>query len=169
MSASEIAVVVADTGPLVALSRIDKLELLPAVLSRVIVPLPVLEELQLAVPRPGIEALRRAVDDASWLIPETPPPFVAGAGLGAGEAAAIALALQHGLPLLIDDARGRTVARNRGLLVLGTGRILLAAKEHGLIASVGGVIRHLTMAGYRLSPTLRKQLRLLAGETASAN
>lgn len=159
-------VVVADTGPLVALSRIGRLGLLPDVLSQVIVPQPVLEELQLAVPRPGVEALREAASAAAWLLAKAAPPFVTGSGLGRGEAAAIALACELDLPLLIDDARGRAVARSRNVTVFGTGRILLAAKKHSLIASVGEILRELTAAGYRLSPELQKLLRALAGETS---
>ena len=75
--------------------------------------------------------------------------------LGPGEAEAIALAEQEDTRfLLIDDARGRRMARARGIPVVGVAGVLLVAKSHGELAAVGPVLDRLSDAGYRLSPQL---------------
>ena len=50
------------------------------------------------------------------------------------------------------------------IAVIGTGRVLLVAKEHGLIDTVSGALDALAGAGYRLSDELRARLTQLAGE-----
>jgi predicted nucleic acid-binding protein len=56
--------------------------------------------------------------------------------LDPGEAEAIALGLELGrtLPLLLDDKKGRRVAKRVGPLVIGSAGILVIAKERRLIA-----------------------------------
>lgn len=150
--------VVADTGPLIALARVERLELLRRRYERVVVPPAVHAELALDSNRPGARALSRAVD-AGWLTVET----VTDMGLvrelarllDPGEAEAIALAEQeHAVFLLVDDARGRRIARSRGVSVVGVAGVLLAAKARGELAAVRPIIEALANTGYRLSPGL---------------
>jgi predicted nucleic acid-binding protein len=59
----------------------------------------------------------------------------------AGEAEALALAEESpDSLLLIDELRGRAVASDLGLAVVGTVGILLEAKRRGLIAAVGPLL-----------------------------
>ncbi len=53
------------------------------------------------------------------------------------------------------------------MAVIGTGRILIAAKERGLIESVVGSLNDLGAAGYRLSDALRSRLLAIADEAGS--
>ena len=53
------------------------------------------------------------------------------------------------------------------MAVIGTGRILIAAKERGLIESVAGSLDALGDAGYRLSEELRSRLLAIADEAGS--
>jgi predicted nucleic acid-binding protein len=56
------------------------------------------------------------------------------AGLGPGETAAIALAVEiHADLLLMDDRRGVTAALQRGLSVTGTMGLLASAAKHGIV------------------------------------
>ena len=86
------------------------------------------------------------------------------AGLGVGESSAIRLALQLRCPLLVDERRGRISARNHELTIIGTGRVLLAAKQRNLIDTVAGAVDVLKATGYRLSDELCSRLLALAGE-----
>jgi hypothetical protein len=54
--------------------------------------------------------------------------------LGPGEAEALALAVEvHAEAILIDEAAGRAIARERGLLPIGVLGILLRARQRRLI------------------------------------
>ena len=66
--------------------------------------------------------------------------------------------------LLIDEHRGRTVARREGVAVFGSGAVLLKAKERKLILEVRPYLEALSDAGYRLSDNLCRELLRLAGE-----
>jgi predicted nucleic acid-binding protein len=85
--------------------------------------------------------------------------------LDAGEASAILLAEQTDCRfLLIDERRGREIARRRGLPVVGLAGVLLAAKQSGLLESVGPVLADLSRQGYRLANALVAEVLRLAGE-----
>lgn len=56
-------------------------------------------------------------------------------------------------------------AAYRGIPVIGIGRILIAAKETGLIESVATALTALRGAGYRLSDQLCARLLTIASET----
>lgn len=156
--------IVADAGPLIALSRAERLGVLAALFDDVVVPDDVLDELRLGGARSGTLALAQAVTAGKWLRalrPRTRSPI---AGLDDGEAAAIHLAEQLRCPLLVDERRGRAMAARRGIAVVGTGRILVEAKRRGLVASVTHELDALRGAGYRLSDPLCREIRRLAGE-----
>lgn len=160
--------IVADAGPLIGLARAGHLDLLPKLYRTVEIPPAVLEELRIAEDRPGSLALRGAIS-AGWLQsvalehPERSEEIQQLADRG--EAEAILLALERvGRFLLVDERRARAVARGRGLVVVGTGGVLVAAKERGLVPGVGRALDRLGEAGYRLSPRLRAEILRRAGE-----
>jgi predicted nucleic acid-binding protein len=156
--------IVADAGPLIALSRIRRLAVLPRLFAEVAVPAVVLNELRLDERRPGVEDLARAVAAKGWLQSRTPREGSRIAGLDEGESAAIHLAGQLRCPLLVDERRGRVCATRRGIPVVGTGRILIEAKRRGLIAKVADELAALQAAGYRLADPLCREILALAGE-----
>lgn len=115
---------VADTGPLIELSRLGYLDSLPALFARVLMP-------------PAVRAELRSVEPPGWLEEAAPDPEATAQVLrevllGRGEAEAIALAAEHSAWVLLDDRKARRYARSRGLTVVGTLGLLVAVHRHGL-------------------------------------
>lgn len=149
--------VVADASPLIFLGRLDLLHLLQSVYGRVLVPTAVRDEVLGDGPElPGASAVRAA----TWLeiVDEEPIDAVAAllrGSLGAGERAAIALAVGRRAHLvLIDDRPARLAAERLGLAVQGTVGTLVQARRMGLIPELAPVLARLVDFGARLSPAL---------------
>ena len=159
--------VVADTGPLIALARSGHLGLLELLFSEIIVPESVNGELCLDQLLPGTVALNAALSKTNGayrvqaarkvevLLTELLDP---------GEAEAIAIAAENDCLLLIDERKGRRIARKQDLLIIGTGRILVAAKKYGYLDNVHEPLAQLQSCGYRLSNSLCQEIIKLAGE-----
>jgi predicted nucleic acid-binding protein len=126
--------VVADTSPVYYLLSTGHIELLPQLFGKVFVPETVHRELS----HPAAPSLVRdwAVIPPDWL-------EVASAGesddvalrsLGAGERAAIALAMSlHADLILIDERKGTNAALGKGFDVTGTLGVLALAGRRGLV------------------------------------
>ena len=163
-----IRAIVADTGPLIALARVGRLDLLRRLYLDALVPPAVHTELALDSDRPGAKVLAKAFD-SGWIKAQRVIDTVAVSELtqllDPGESEAIILAEQENARfLLIDDARGRRVARERGVSVVGVAGVLLGAKSQGAITAVSPVLEDLSRAGYRLSPGLVAAVLERAGE-----
>ncbi len=66
--------------------------------------------------------------------------------------------------LLIDDRRGRKVAKINQISTIGSLEVLLAAKEKGLVVEVTPLLRLLEKSDIYLSPVLMITVLELAGE-----
>jgi predicted nucleic acid-binding protein len=85
--------------------------------------------------------------------------------LGRGESEVLAHAKGvEDCAAVLDDRAARHCARAVRVRVLGTGKILVLAKQRGLIPSVKAEIEHLTAAEFRLSDALIQKLLAEAGE-----
>jgi predicted nucleic acid-binding protein len=158
---------VADAGPLIALAKTGHLEVLKRLFTQVTVPPAVRDELGLDSGKPGAAVLAQAVGRGGWIevkLSRSARPALRVA-LGDGEAEAIALAASCGALLLIDERKGRNAAMAAGVKVVGTGRILVAAKEKGYLQSVSAALTQMASIGYRLSEALVRRIKELAGET----
>ena len=162
-------IIVSDAGPLIALGRIEQLNLLRQLYQNVLIPPAVHSELRCSADLPGATALRQAINDG-WVIIQSVPVRAKALSelrliLDAGESEAIVLAeLVHCRFLLMDERRGRQVAKKRGLTVIGIAGVLLAAKSGGLIETVAPVVNRLSKEGYRLSNSLIAEVLKLAKE-----
>ncbi len=87
-------------------------------------------------------------------------------GLDAGEANAIALALElQADDLLIDERLGRQEAKRLGRSIIGILGILITAKQRQLIPKVQPIMDALiSQASFRISPQLYQQVLTLANE-----
>ena len=159
--------IVADAGPLFGLPTTGRVEILGALFEKVLIPRAVLEELQIEASRPGSFALSKAKEEG-WLstedVPENTDMTQLTELLDRGEAEAIVLAQSRDTRLLIDERKGRAVARSRGVRVIGTGGVLLLAKRERVIDQIAPLLDELASRGYRLSDELRRKLLVLAGE-----
>ena len=91
-------------------------------------------------------------------------------GVDAGEASAIALALQQrdagrDVLLLIDDRCGRAEAHRQGLALIGTAAVLVLAKEHRLVSTCKPLLVALREQGYFLSDSLIASVLQQCGES----
>ena len=161
-------IAVADTDPLSALARVEQLELLHSLSDEVLIPPAVHSELAIGSDRPSAKRLARALE-AGWLVVRSPnsPDSVLELVrlLDGGEAEAIALAEQRSVQnLIIDDAKGRRIARRRGIAVIGVAGVLLACKSQGSLAAFGPILEALSQDGCRPSPQLTAGVLDRAGE-----
>jgi len=80
--------------------------------------------------------------------------------LDKGEASSIALALE--IPnclLIIDELKGRNIAKSLNIEIIGTIGILLLAHEKGIVTDVMSVIQRLVKSGFRLSDQLLDRIK----------
>ena len=85
--------------------------------------------------------------------------------MGAGELAALALALENPRSIVVlDDAHARRIAIAASLPVWGTLRVLFAAKSHGLVEDIAPLVARLIDSGMWISEDVRRRILVLAGE-----
>jgi predicted nucleic acid-binding protein len=86
--------------------------------------------------------------------------------LGEGEIAAMALALENPMHIiLLDDMLARRTAQAAGLHVWGTLKVLLEAKSQKLVDKVEPFVVRLTDAGMWVSIEVKQRILTLAGES----
>lgn len=158
---------ISNTSPLVYLHRADGLAWLPSLFDDIRVPGAVVEELRagqrLGYDVPVVEALSCLRIDEPKQIPSS---WLA-LDLGPGELAAMALALENpSCIVLLDDLLARRTAQAAGLAVWGTLRVVLEAKDRGLIRTVAPVVDGLRDNGMWVSESVRRRILALAGESA---
>jgi predicted nucleic acid-binding protein len=158
-------IVVTDAGPLIYLAGAGELGLLHQLYAEVVVPRIVYEEVTVA----GAGLIGASeVAAAAWLqvVERDADPDLLDE-LDAGEAAAIPLAEELGALLLVDDGAARAIAAERGILVVGSLGVLLAAKRAGHLDVVGPVLDRMVLLGMFVAPALRERVLGLAGEVPS--
>lgn len=145
--------VVSDSPPLIHLARIGRLDLVPGIFERVVIPDAVWNEVtQTSRTSPGA----REVAEAKWIERATADPVrvrpLRLLLLGWGEAEAIAVALaQSNLALLTDDKRARQTAKQFSIPIFGTLGVLGQAKRRGLISAVRPLTARLQATDWRIS------------------
>jgi predicted nucleic acid-binding protein len=137
-----VPVVVADAGPLHYLVLIGEADFLPLLFTTVLVPEIVRDELSRARTPQAVRAWIAAAPAWIRIVPTPPLETLPLPDLGAGERAAIALALARRADLiLMDDRRGVAAAGNHGFVSIGTIGLLDRAAQRGLIDLTTAVTR----------------------------
>ncbi|MDX5479089.1 MAG: DUF3368 domain-containing protein [Cyclobacteriaceae bacterium] len=148
-------IIIADTSCLIVLDKVGYLDLLNKVFGEVVITQQVFEEFGKSAP--------------PWILIEktknpNPNQKILEATLDKGEASSISLAMDYDDSLLIiDESKGRKIAKSLGLKITGTLGILVIAKSNNLIGEVKPIIDKIKSTNFRISPQL-EQLVLIKCE-----
>lgn len=147
--------IVSNSAGLIALERIEHLDLLPQVYPTVWIPQAVKDEIGFTTDWMQIKLVK---NQALVRTLRTQ--------IGAGESAAIALALEmEEVPILLDDKKARRIAEHLNLKVTGTVGLLLKAKRQGVIPEIRPILEALEDVDFRISKQLRNRALELANES----
>ncbi len=156
-------IVVSDTSPITNLIQIGCLNLLNVVFGKIIIPQTVYNELC------ELADQKKILDDQDWIsvIAAENRSVITQleANLDKGEAEAIALAIElQSNFLIIDEIKGRTIAENMGIKIVGLLGNLLKAKELGHLLELKPKLEQLVKLGFRINPRLYEHVLKMAGE-----
>jgi uncharacterized protein len=160
-------IVVSDTSPISNLFKIGELDLLHKVYNEIFLPKAVMDEL-LALENFGVNI--DSIKLASWVksveVTERSTVNQLLLDLDLGEAEAIVLAKNINADwLLIDETKGRAIAKKSGLQTIGLLGVFLFAKNEGIINEVKPYVELLiTKAKFRIKQELFDRILLLANE-----
>lgn len=156
-------IVISDSSPLIALSRINKLNLLKSLYKKILIPEAVAKEI-------SFETTKKInLNKFSWIkIRTLNQPLtidILSVNLGKGESETIALALESKANLtILDELAARNIADSLNLRFTGTLGVLLKAKTKKLIPSIKETLDELIKHEFRLSSQLYQDVLELAKE-----
>ncbi len=156
--------VVSNASPLITLARIGRLDSLPKLYSTVSIPAEVYNEVVIAgAGMPGAAAVAKADWIRVSMVQDTKglAYAISKTGLGAGEIGAVLLAKELSADLiLMDESKGRKLAIDEGLTVVGCIAILEELCRRGDIRDLRGVYRELLLQKIRVDlGTLQSSLK----------
>ena len=151
-----------NTGPLIALARMDALDVIGHIPLKFICPAEVRDELDEGAAQ-GYPLIA-----PPWLtvVPlSSPLSPVSMAALDKGEGAVIQLAIEQGrLRVSIDEMQGRRIAAALGLHIVGSLGLIARAKTLGIIQTIRPLIEKAMQDGIHYHPQLVRQILAGAGE-----
>lgn len=148
-------IIIADTSCLIALAKINSLQILQDLYGEIIITPTIATEygdqlpdwiiVKQAQPSPLIRMLLSTLDD--------------------GEVSAIILATQEqDVLVILDDLSARKAAKKLGLKITGTIGIIVKAKQHGIINSAKALLSLLSATDFRIEDDLLEYALKAAGE-----
>jgi predicted nucleic acid-binding protein len=157
--------VVIDASPLIALFKSQQSYLLNQLFSQVLVPEAVWNEV---IHNKYDDLASQGIVNVNWLKKVTVnkiPEVISQRDLGKGESEVLSFALNHStIRAMLDDHAARQCAKTLGISTLGTGGMLILAKQRGILLSVTEALEKLRAAGMWISDDLFKLLTSKAGE-----
>jgi len=158
--------VVSNSGPLISLSTIGKLEVLKALFDQIVIPPAVYHEVVVqGHGEPGSQEVHNAEWIRSVQVKDNLAVSLLRETLDTGESEAIVLAEElNARYVLLDDALARRKASVIGLNVIGTLGLLLMAKDAGLVPSVVSVLDELRQTDFHMSARVYHHVLTKAGE-----
>ena len=154
--------IVSDSTILITLLNIERMDILTKVFDTVYIPSKVYEEVVIDE--------HSSLDSAFFKKQEINDRMLyklLTKSLDAGESEAIVLAQELVLPLMIDEKKGRKIASNMGISIIGFLGVLLLNYKKGFFSSeeIEAIFHQAKEADFRVSQRLEEQfLALLKGE-----
>jgi len=156
--------IVLNASPLILLCNSGLVFILPELFTKIVVPDAVWQEI---VGGPHVDRAAQMLPGLGWLKKESVNSVldVIRWDLGMGETQVLSFAIKHSdyTPVL-DDMLAKKCARSLGVQTMGTGTVLILAKERGLIESVEQSLRKLQNVGLWISEPIIQLLKHRAGE-----
>ena len=149
------ATIISDTSCLIILHKIGELTLLQKIFGKIFTTQIVADEFGELIP--------------DWIIIQNPKDkknqMILEASLDKGEASAIALALElSDCLLIIDELKGRKLAKQLGLSITGTLGVLAEAKISGEILLLKPLLDKIKQTDFRLSEEIEHAILKAVGE-----
>ncbi len=144
---------VVNASPIIALAKVDRLDLLLVPSRTLVIPEAVAAEIAAGPPDdPARVALSQGFGGTP--VPTEISPAVAAWGLGQGESAVLSLAAERGAVAILDDRDARRAAKTMGITILGTLGVIIRARAEGRIESATEILKALQENGLRLNREL---------------
>ncbi len=142
-------VIIADTSVLIALTNINELEILQKVYKTIAITPEVLNEFGETIPKwIKVEEVkdRKKID-------------ILKLELDKGEASSLALAIEkNNCLLIIDERKGRKIAKRIGLNIIGLLGVLIKAKEQNIFSEIKPILEKLEKVDFRISQELKSRI-----------
>ena len=147
---------ICNTGPIIALSMIDRIGVLQHIFELIAVPEEVHKEiLEGGATNAGLANYRKV----KWIkvvALSSPVDPLLRTSLDPGEAAVIGLARElNANVVVVDERKARKLARTvYGLHVIGSARVLVEAKRRGLLDNIGSELQAMRDGGYWIGDSI---------------
>ena len=154
-------IVIADTGPVISLAVIGKLDILDALFDQIAIPPAVWRELEKYIKAFSIPQVLKYKDCVVFV--RNRARFLEDLDDGETEAIQLYSEMKADL-LLIEDKDARSFAESQGISCMGTPGILILAKRQGLIPCLRPLFAELLVHGRYFSRSLLDSVLLRSGE-----
>lgn len=157
--------VIVNSTPLIALSKVGKLELLEKLYKEITIPEAVFWE----VTRKN-DAVKRSIEESVWIhiesVHDDRSKLMYKAKLHDGEVEVMILAQEYEGDhlVVIDDGPARKTADYLSLTLTGTIGVLVKAKENGYVESVMMIIQQMEQKGIYFSEDLKARVKRITNE-----
>ncbi len=157
--------IIADSSPLIVLLKSNLEHILPGLFDEILVPEAVWQEVLAGGER---DAAKQQLPFLSWLDKISAISVskeIENYNLGKGETEALSLALEISeAGIILDDFAARRCARKLKIPFIGTGGLLILAKQKHLISSVSEALAKVQSEGLWISDAVIKMLKEKTGE-----
>ncbi len=156
--------IVADSSPLISLAMLNKLFILEHIFDEILIPMAVYDEIT-KINKPHFKELKEFATNRVKKIQNILAVQLLQKELDTGEAEAIVLAIENNITdILIDEYKGRKIAKVQNLSPIGTIGVLLQSKNKGLLKEVKPELDKLIANHQRISKELYNTALKLANE-----